>query len=140
MRIVKAIAAVWLALLLGACANGDRSSLAGWLQNLDPEQTQVSFWAAENDFKDIVLTREESQALIAILSNLSLKNLTENKHQAGITPEYGLRVAINNVDYNINQADAPRGQSEIHYRGKQWWIESKELQDFMRSFLNEKNK
>jgi hypothetical protein len=118
-------------LVLSGCSGRDRAALADRLGALAPEQTSAFFWDMTGEK---ALTGAEQQALITILGSLSEENLTENKHLAGITPEYGFHLVTDGGDYYINQADAPRGQSEMNYAGKQWWIESDTLQEFMLTF------
>ena len=122
-----------LSVLLGCSAN-DKNSLADWLQHLDEEQLTVSFWSNGNEEKN--LTEDEVQKVVSILNSLTEDNLTENKHLAGITPEFGFHLIAGGEDYYINQADAPMGQSEMGFHDKQWWIESSDFQDYMLSFVN----
>lgn len=106
-----------------------------WIGELDAQQTDMFFWAQENDFAEIELTSEEKLRLLSVLSELTPEDITWNKHQAGITPEYGFHLTVENDDYYINQAGAPFGQTETSFQGKQWWLESVELFELMKSFL-----
>ncbi|SHI02394.1 hypothetical protein SAMN02745823_01973 [Sporobacter termitidis DSM 10068] len=135
----RMIAAVFFCvILLAGCADTDKVSLVSWMQNLDAEQTKVYFWSMdtqEEETGETELTPEERRKLISILSNLSEDDITWNRRLAGITPEYGFHLVAGDGDRYINQAGAPHGQTEISFEKKQWWIESSELFEFMKSFL-----
>ncbi len=120
-------------IMLAGCSNKDKASLVDMMHNLDAEQTKVFFWS-EGEMQEIELTAEETGKLLSILSNLTEACITENKHLAGITPEFGFHFIVNNNDYYINQAGAPHGETEIGYQEKQWWIENEVLYEYMQSF------
>lgn len=136
MRKVVIVFAFSMLILLEGCSTKDKSAFIDWMQELDAQQTNVFFWAQENDFVEIELTSEEKLLLLSLLSEITSEDITLNKQQAGITPEYGFHLSVGEDDYYINQAEAPYGQTEIHFQGKQWWIESSELFELMKSFLN----
>lgn len=118
---------------LAGCSS-NKSALADWMRNLDEQQLAVYFWC--NDFdKEKSLTDDEVQELVSIINSLKEDKLTENKHLAGITPEYGFHLLAGDEKYYINQANAPNGQTEIGFQDKLWWIKSSDLHDYMRSFL-----
>lgn len=120
-----------LSLLIG-CSNG-KAALADWMQSLDEQRLIVFFWHNSSEKK---LTNEEVQKLVSITNNLSEDNFKENKHLAGITPEYGLRLVVGDEEYHINQSDAPNGETEINFQDKQWWIKSSDLRDYILSLIN----
>jgi hypothetical protein len=136
MRKIVIVFAFCMLILLAGCSDNDKSELIDWMQELDAQQTNVFFWAQENDWAEIELTSEEKLRLLSLLSELTPEDITWNKQQAGITPEYGFHLSVGDDDYYINQAEAPHGQTEIHFQGKQWWLESAELFELMKSFLN----
>jgi hypothetical protein len=128
-------------IILAGCSikNEDKACLINWMHNLDSEQVEAFFWCAY-DFKEengeIELTPEAEKKLISILNNLKGNNIIWNKQLEGITPAFGFRLTIGDENYYINQAEAPSGQSEISFQGKQWWINNLDLYEFMKSFLN----
>ena len=121
-------------LLFGCSVNGDKAELLDWMHSLSKDNMEAYFCSDYMNAEQSLST-EDVQTLISIFAAIDIENLTENKELAGITPEYGLRLVVNEKSYYIAQADAPKGQSEISLQNKQWWIESTELKDFMSSFL-----
>lgn len=135
MKKVSIVLASCMLFLLVGCSANDKSAFMEWMGGLDAKQTEIYFWAQENDFAEIELTSGEKLRLLSLLNELTSEDITWNKHQAGITPEYGFHLTVENDDYYINQAGAPLGQTEISFQGKLWWLESVELFELMRSFL-----
>lgn len=126
-------------ILLAGCSAGDKADFIEWMHEMEAEQTEVFFWSQPimgNPGGETELTPEEEQELLSILDGLTKESMTWNKHLAGITPEYGFHLVVSGEDYNIDQAGAPHGQTEISYQGKQWWIESADLFEFLKSFLD----
>ena len=135
MKKVAIVLASCMFFLLVACSGNDKIAFIEWIGELDAKQTEIYFWAQENDFAEIELTSDEKLSLLSLLNELTPEDISWNKHQAGITPEYGFHLTVGDDDYYINQAGAPLGQTEISFQGKLWWLESTELFDFMKSFL-----
>lgn len=123
--------------LLAGCAGRDKAALVDWLQQLEREKTEITFWSQRDDFREQKLAAEETDAVLSALRSLTEEEITWNKHLAGTTPEYGLYLTVDGTDYHINQASAPKGQTEISYAGKQWWLESEELHNLMLSSLED---
>jgi hypothetical protein len=131
------IAFIGIIVLLLICGiNGDKSELLNWLHTFSKYNTEAYF-CSDYMNAEKALSAEDVQTLISVFKEIDSEKLNENKELAGITPEYGLRLVVNDECYYINQADAPKGQSEISFLNKQWWIESEKLEDFMRSFLED---
>lgn len=121
----------------GGCTDRDKAALVDWLQQLDSEKTEITFWSWRYDYREQKLTAEETDAVLTVLRSLSEEDITWNKHLAGTTPEYGFLLTIDGDDCYINQAGAPKGQTGISYAGKVWWIESEELHNLMLAFLED---
>ena len=119
-------------LLVGCGPYGSKAKLLDWLHSVSHDDIEAYFWRNNAEH---LLSSNDLQSRMIIFNDIKIEDLTENKELAGITPEYGLRLIVNEQDYHINQADAPGGQSEISFRNKQWWIENTELYDFMRNFF-----
>lgn len=136
MRKIVIVLVSCVLVILTGCSASDKNAFIEWMKELDAEQTDMFFWAQENDWAEIELTSEEEQKLLSILSGLTEDDITWNKHQAGITPEYGFHLTVGDDDYYINQAGSPYGQTEISFKGKLWWIDSNELFELMKSSLN----
>lgn len=138
MRKIAMVLVLSILIVLAGCANNDKNKLVQWFHELDAHQTEISLWSMLDDHPEIetALTADEEQTLISILHELTREDITWNKHFAGITPLYGFHLIVGDDDYHINQADAPRGQTEISFKGKLWWIESTELYEYMNSFLD----
>jgi len=130
--IFVALSLLFALFLLVGCSN-DKAALADWMQSLGEQQLTVYFWHNSSEKE---LTGEDVQKLVSITNDLAEDNFTENKHLEGITPEYGLRLVIGDNEYHINQADAHNGETEINFQGKQWWIKSSGLNDYMLLLLN----
>lgn len=110
---------------------GDKADLLRWLKHQNADTTTVTVWSDHDFTQEKTLTAEELTAFFAALQGLKKGALTENKHSAGITPDYGFHLVFDNKDYYLNQADGPHGQFEISYQNKQWWIESSALQKLL---------
>ena len=130
------IAILGIVLLVGCRLNADKAELLDWMHSLNEDNIEVYFWSYDMATEQL-LSAKDAQTLMSIFAAINIENLTENKELAGSTPEYGLRLVVNEKSYYLIQADAPKGQCEISFHNKQWWIESVELRKFMCSFLKE---
>lgn len=140
-KIVLGTVAGFLALFLLTGVLRDRSrkaELADWLHGLTPERMEAVLWDSSRDGADEsrALTRTETERLVSVLNGLTAENLAENKRLAGITPEYGACLTLAGKEYLLNQADAPRGQTELSFQNRQWWIESHPLSETLSGFLD----
>jgi len=131
--IFTVLSGIFIFSLLLGCSKNDKEPLADWLRHLDEEQLVVYFWSKGGEEKR--LAEDEVRKLVSIIDSLTEASLTENERLEGITPEFGLHLVVEGENYYINQADAPKGQSEIGFHDQQWWIESSDLQDYMLSLL-----
>ncbi len=124
-------------IILSGCSNNDKSKLVEWLHELAAEQVEIYIWNLQDNLTEmkVELTAEEEQVLISILNELTTEDITWNKQLAGITPEYGFHLITGDDEYYINQAEAPHGQTEISFRGKLWWLDSTELDEYMKFIL-----
>ncbi len=102
-----------------------------WAQTLSAEDVTASVTLWQEDGSSAALTDQESAALVQLLNALEDSNFTENTHLRGGTPTYGLTIQTNRGEYHINESTAPSGSLEMHYGGRQWWIDAKALSDFI---------
>ena len=134
--IVTGIIIICICILFVGCANRDKAALAEWLQSIGNENVEVYFWR-DLGIDERLLSKDEVQTFCTILAGITSDKLTWNRELAGITPEYGLRLVIDEEVWWINQEDGPYGQSDFYFRKKQWCIDSLELSDFMNSLLED---
>ena len=138
MAFYTLIAVLLIAAAAAACTfTGVKDTPWRWAQALNPDDiTSAVPWNDNNDIE--ILSSDEIETFTSLMNGLNKSDFTENKQLAGGTPEYGLRLQTPEGNYNINQSIAPYGALEIKYAGKQWWIESDELDSFVQSVTGKK--
>lgn len=139
MAFYTLIAVLLIAAAAAACTfTGVKDTPWRWAQALNPDDiTSAVPWNDNNDIE--ILSSDEIETFTSLMNGLNKSDFTENKQLAGGTPEYGLRLQTPEGNYNINQSIAPYGALEIKYAGKQWWIESDELDSFVQSVTGKKS-
>lgn len=82
------------------------------------------------------LSDEEVEELITLLNGLPRSAFTENRYLRGGTPEYGIYIDTGDAraerHFTLNESIDPRGDLEINYGEKQWWIDDPALSAFVR--------
>lgn len=127
--------AIMCVLALAGCGTNPAKEVLPWMQNLkadDISEVQVWNMSTAEDLKK-VLTKEETAELVALLNALTEENFTDNSEFVGGTAEFGVTLKIDGKYYNINQSIDPRGDLEVGYGEKLWWIDNDALTDFVKS-------
>ncbi len=133
------VAVLLLVTVAGGCAfMGMKTDTPwAWAQSIDANDVSVCIWDSTNSEKHP--TDTEKETLISILNSLKQEDFTQNKELSGITPGYGLRITTDGEEYYINEADAQYGSLEMNYDGKQWWLNSDELDSFISALATEES-
>ena len=114
----------------------DEAAMLTWLHSINKDNAEVYFWEMRGGaYPEKQLSEDEVQTLSSILAEIPKTQTTWNEALAGGTPTYGFRIVTDGEIRHINQADARAGDCETNHNGKQWWILSRDLKDFMCSFL-----
>lgn len=127
--------AIMCVLALAGCGTNPAKEVLPWMQNLkadDISEVQVWNMSTAEDLKK-VLTKEETAELVSLLNALTEENFTDNSEFVGGTAEFGVTLKIDGKYYNINQSIDPRGDLEVGYGEKLWWIDNDALTDFVKS-------
>ena len=115
-----------LILLLSGCSESPKR-ITDWAQNLKAEDiTDAVAWTSNfggnYESNEVQLNDDEIQEVVTIINSLKRSDFKLNKHNAGSTPQYGLKLSVGNTDYSfINDG------FEMMFEGNQWWINCEEL-------------
>lgn len=124
-----------IAVIFAGCSGDkDKAAFLEWLHGINADNAEVHLWTIAN-FNEKLLSKDAVQSLADILANVTLNDITWNEDLAGGTPEYGLRLIIDNEVWYMNESISPLGQMEGSFRNKLWLIKSAELKDFIYSQL-----
>lgn len=105
-----------------------------WAAQLSTDDIDhVEIWIGIADEKpEHVLTETEIETLVNLLNKLNRFDFKHNSTLVGSTPEYGIRITCDNIQYGVSDA----GNSlEMRYNGKMWWIKDRKLFDHVKSLL-----
>ena len=117
---------VVLIILLTGCSESPKR-ITDWAQNLKAEDiTDAVAWTSNfggnYESNEVQLNDDEIQEVVTIINSLKRSDFKLNKHNAGSTPQYGLKLSVGNTDYSfINDG------FEMMFEGNQWWINCEEL-------------
>jgi len=136
-KIILVLVCICLVISLTSCsANQDKSALVQYLHNISPNNTDVYFYTQGDDGNRKFLPNNDVQVLADILAGIESRHITEyEENGAGNSPDYGLHLIVDGVDWGIYQVDFVNGKSGTVFRDKSWWIESEDLSVFMLSLL-----
>ena len=102
-----------------------------WAQRLTCED--ITSAIPQSEFQKLeALDDAQTIELVALLNGLTKENFTHNRHLRGGTPTYRLELNIGSEIYYLNESIAPDGALEMEYNGKQWWIDSEALSNFVK--------
>lgn len=122
------------------------SELYEWIHRVSfDNESNVHLWVyspyAEKENwshgEKIPLSDDKVREFEDVLHQIDQKELTLNKENAGITPEWGISFTLNGEDFHIDQADAPYGALEVGFDDRQWWIDNEKLEQLLRSWVSE---
>lgn len=129
------VLAIMCVLALAGCGADPAEAVCSWMQNLKADDISETLAWNMSTTEDLraELTQEQTAELVSLLNALTEDNFTDNSEFVGGTAEFGVTLKIDGKYYNINQSIDPRGDLEVGYGEKQWWIDNDALTDFVKS-------
>lgn len=129
------VLAIMCVLALAGCGADPAEAVCSWMQNLKADDISETLAWNMSTTEDLraELTQEQTAELVSLLNALTEENFTDNSEFVGGTAEFGVTLKIDGKYYNINQSIDPRGDLEVEYGEKLWWIDNDALTDFVKS-------
>ncbi len=126
-KILLVPVALALVVILCACTN-HTAGVAEWAKTVTAEDIYAAkAWRMYPTDRFDELEADEIKELVELINSLDSEDFEYNKQNAGTTPEYGVEIQASTGMVGICQGR----ELDISYAGKQFWIDSPELNDFL---------